>query len=164
MQERFRVVFVSRRNSLRSILAAACLAHLDGARFVAISCGAPGHVAPAVHPAAIDALGTAHIPVPAKEPCSWATILRGPPSRINFVILLDESIETLLPPWPGQPDFATWPFPDVAAESDPETAARAAIQVLHSLRRRLELLIALTMRGTDRAAIRSDVRELGHMI
>jgi protein-tyrosine-phosphatase len=162
MQERYRVVFVSRRNSLRSVLAAACLSHLDGERFLVYSCGMPGQVAGAVHPAAIDALASAHIPLPASPPTSWATLLRGPALRINFVILLDEEIEPVVPPWPGQPDLATWPFPDVAAQTNAE-AARSALQVLYGLQRRLELLVALTARSSDRTAIQSDIRELGHM-
>lgn len=41
--------------------------------------------------------------------------------------------------------------------------AHAAIQMLYALRRRLELFVNLPLHGADRAAIRSDVRDLAHM-
>jgi plasmid stabilization system protein ParE len=56
-----------------------------------------------------------------------------------------------------------WPYPDLAAGKDADEAAHAAIQMLHSLRRRLELLVNLPLRGKDRAAVRSDIRDLAHM-
>ena len=46
---------------------------------------------------------------------------------------------------------------------DPERVAHEAIQMLFSLRRRLELLVSLPLHGGDRAAVRSDVRDLGYM-
>lgn len=163
MQKRIGVIFVSRRNSLRSILAEACLSHLDPKRFSVSSCGQPGHVGREFHPAAIGALHSASIPVPDRQPRSWDEVVRAHPSGADFVITLDAATESLQPPWPGQPDAALWAYPDVAAEADPEQVAHAAVQMLFSLRRRLELLVSLPMQGADRAAVRSDVRDLGYM-
>lgn len=148
---------------MRSVLAAACLTHLDGERFVAHACGAPGQLAGEFHPAALDALTSARLPLPSGQPMSWDALLRGASLRPRFAILLDESIAPLVPAWPGQPDVATWPLPDVAAMPHAQEAAHMAIQVLYSLQRRIELLNALTLHSSDRAAIRSDIRELGRM-
>ncbi len=163
MQKRIGVIFVSRRSSLRSILAEACLAHLDPKRFLASSCGQPGHVAREFHPAAIGALHSASIPVPRHAPRGWDELARSGSPVADFIITLDGTTESRQPPWPGQPDAALWAYPDVADGSDPEKVAHDAIQLLFSLRRRLELLVSLPLHGGDRAAVRSDVRDLGYM-
>ncbi len=163
MQERIDVAFVSRRNSLRSVLAEACLAHLGQKRFLAYSCGQPGQIARTVHPAAASALKSAGIPLPRTTPRSWDELTRMGSPQADFVITLDPSMGPLEPRWPGRPDEAVWPYPDLAASGDSEETSHAAIQMLHSLRRRLELLINLPLRGKDRAAVRSDIRDLAHM-
>lgn len=161
--KRFVVVFVSRRNSLRSVLAQACLARLGADRFVAHSCGDPAHVSDQIHPAAIAALSSAGIPVPILQPHGWNEMTRSNSPHANFIITLDESTLPIQPAWPGQPDAALWAFPDVAALDSSTEIEHAAIQMLYALRRRLELLISLPLHGPDRAAVRSDVRDMAHM-
>jgi protein-tyrosine-phosphatase len=163
MQKRIGVIFVSRRNSLRSILAEACLAHLDPKRFSVSSCGQPGHIAREIHPAAIAALKSASIPIPQRPPRSWDELVRANATAADFVITLDAATESRQPSWPDQPDAALWAYPDIADGSDPDKTAHDAIQMLFSLRRRLELLVSLPMQGADRSAVRSDVRDLGYM-
>jgi protein-tyrosine-phosphatase len=164
MQTRIGVVFVSRRNSLRSILAEACLGYLDPKRrFAACSCGQPGQISRSVHPAAIGALGSAGMSLPLHQPRSWDELLRSGLHGAEFVITLDLSVQPLQPRWPDQPDEAVWEFPDAAAGENPEDVAHAAIQTLYSLKRRLELLVSLPMRGADKSALRSDVRDLAYM-
>jgi protein-tyrosine-phosphatase len=164
MQTRIGVIFVSRRNSLRSILAEACLEHLDPKRrFAACSCGQPGQLSRSVHPAAIGALSSAGIPVPTQTPRSWDELLRSGLHGIEFVITLDPAVQQLEPRWPGQPDEAVWEYPDAAGGDSLEQTAHAAIQTLFSLKRRLELLVSLPMHGADKSALRSDVRDLAYM-
>jgi len=54
-------------------------------------------------------------------------------------------------------------YPDVADGSDLDKIAHDAIQMLFSLRRRLELLVSLPIQGVDRSAVRSDLRDLGYL-
>ncbi|MGJ7506718.1 protein tyrosine phosphatase [Variovorax sp. GT1P44] len=161
--KRIVVIFVSRRNSLRSVLAQACLAHLGAGRFIAYSRGHPAHVSEEIHPAAIAALASAGIPVPPLQPRGWDDLTRSSSPHANFIITLDESTLPAQPSWPGQPDSALWAFPDVAALDSPGQIDQAALQMLYALRRRLELLISLPLQGADPAAVRSDVRDLAHM-
>lgn len=161
--KRFEVIFVSRRNSLRSILAQACLMQLGGDRFTALSCGQPGQVSRELHPAALGALASAGMPVPPVHPRGWDELARASSHRADFVITLDEATLAYQPRWPGQPAAALWAFPDIAALDNAEEAAHAAIQMLHALRRRLELLVSLPLHGADAAAMRSDVRDLAHL-
>jgi len=161
--KRFEVIFVSRRNSLRSILAQACLTHLGADRFTALSCGQPGYVSAALHPAAVGALASASMPVPTVHPRGWDELARASSHRADFVITLDEATLAFQPRWPGQPAAALWGLPDAAALDSPEEAAHVAIQTLYALRRRLELMISLPLHGADAAAMRSDVRDLAHL-
>ena len=123
--KRFVVIFVSRRNSLRSILAQACLAHLGADRFSASSCGHPAHVSDEIHPAAISALTSAGMQVPQSQPHGWNDMITGSFPRASFVITLDEATLAFQPNWPGQPDAALWDFPDVAALDNAEAAVLA---------------------------------------
>lgn len=157
------VVFVSRRNTLRSVLAEACLTHLGAKRFIAFSCGDPSLLKKEIHPAAVGALASASIPLVQHPRRGWDELTRPGAPKADFVITLDEAMVAKQPRWPGQPDTALWALPDAAAIVDPEEAAHASIQILHSLRRRLELLISLPLHGSDRSAIRSDLRDMAHM-
>jgi arsenate reductase len=165
MQKRIGVVFVSRRNTLRSVLAEACLLHLDRERrFSTYSCGQPGQVGRMVHPAAAGALDNAAIGLPPTPPRSWDDLVRLSSLRAEFVITLDPALEGLEPRWPGQPAAAEWAYPDIAAtQADAADMVHAATQMLYSLRRRLELLVSLPMAGTDKSALHADVRDLAHM-
>jgi len=152
------VLFVSRRNALRGVLAHACLRHVAPTRFSVASCGVPGQLAP-VHPAALRALADARIAFKPPPPQDWRAFLRAGAPRFNIVILLDPLVDVDVPRWPGQPDSALWSYPDLGARGDAVAPAEVR-QVLHSLRRRLEILASLPMRGIDRAALRSDLRDL----
>jgi protein-tyrosine-phosphatase len=101
MQKRIAVIFVSRRNSLRSILAEACLLHLDPKRFSAYSCGQPGQLAHAFHPAAIGALKSAGMEIPNRAPRSWDEFARSNSPLADFIITLDAATEPLHPPGCG---------------------------------------------------------------
>lgn len=162
MADPVRVVFISRRNSLRSILAEACLASLRTGDFQVWSCGQPDALAGYFHPAALGALASAGIPPPAGAPKGWDALQRRA-APAQYVITLDQHLAHVAPRWRGQPELATWHFPDVAAEPEGKEQAAAAVQLLHALRRRLELFASLPLRHGDRSALRSDIRDIAHM-
>lgn len=157
-----RVLFVSRRNTARGILAESCLNHLGGGRFTAASCGMPAEVGRVHLPAAVQALRTAGLPLPEGRPQSWESLTRMGARRMDFVVLLDLVAATQAPAWPGQPATATWLFEDpvmaIACGSDPQETLR---NLLHAVRRRVELLAALPMRGVNRSDLLHDVRDIG---
>lgn len=156
------ILFVSRRGSLRSPLAQACLRHVGRGRFNAHACGVPGHVARQIDPGVLTALAAARIDAAVDAPRSWDSFKWTSEARLSLVIVLDQFAAERLPPLPGQPDFALWQIDDILA-GDARNAPMASLQMLHSLRRRLEILANLPMRGLDRAALRSDVRDLADM-
>lgn len=120
-------------------------------------------IADTIHPAAIGALSSEGMPVPTHLPCDWDDLMRTKSAQAEFAITLDEATSLSQPRWPGQPDSALWALPDAVGIGDPEAVAYAAIRTLYALRRRLELFVNLPLHGADRAAIRSDVRDLAHM-
>lgn len=161
--DRLTIVFVSKRNSLRSVLAHACLEHLGGDRFGVWSCGRPGHVAAEIHPAARAALAGASMQAPAIVPMSWKQLDARKLAKASFIITLDAETHGLEPAWPGQPDSALWAMPDVALKDGTEPAAYEAIQLLHALRRRIELFVNLPLATANRVFVRDDVRDLGRL-
>lgn len=158
------VLFVSRRNSLRSVLAQACLNHLAKGKFRAYSCGVPGAQTDSFHPAAIRVLRQAGMAQPEGAPRDWAEFLRSGAPSLEFVITLDTSVATVEPAWPGQPEYALWHVRDLLASGDATDLQQQAVLLLDALRRRLELLVSLPLRGRDRAAVRSDLRDLGYLV
>lgn len=158
------VIFVSQRNSLRSVLARACLEHVGKGRFRAYSCGRPGLLAPGPHELALQAIATAGIALRDDKQYEWGEFARLGAPKADFVITLDESVQAMTPRWVGQPDTALWAYPDLAGgATGGEDPHRAANAMMMSLRRRLEILASLPMREADRAALRSDVRDLAHL-
>jgi protein-tyrosine-phosphatase len=156
------VLFVSQRNAARSLLAEACLNHLGNGRLKGFSCGVPGCVAASPEACAMAALAQAGLPTQGLRCKSWAEFTRSGVPRFGFVITLDACIDG--PSWPGQPETAQWTFPDRAAAAGSDTASltQQYLQDLHLLRRRLELLASLPMRGADQTAVRGDLRDLAY--
>jgi len=119
MQKRIGVIFVSRRNSLRSILAEVCLTHLDPKRFSVSSCGQPGQVAREFHPAAIAALKSASIPLPNRQPRGWDELARANAHAADFVITLDDPPSRASPHGPASPMRRCGPTPTRSTAATP---------------------------------------------
>ena len=84
---------------------------------------------------------------------------------MRFVITLsDDSASRQAPLWPGQPDTALWTFPDLLDRARPGPASpQEVMAMLHTLRRRIELLVSLPMRGAAAGDLRSDLRDLAYV-
>jgi arsenate reductase (thioredoxin) len=164
-QPRVNVLFVSQRNSLRSLLAQACLNHLGRERFLAHSCGSavPADCQP--HPLVAPSLRAAGIPAENLASRSWSQYARGDRTPMRFVITLSDDVASRQPPvWPGQPDTALWTFPDLLDPARSRAVSpQEAMAMLHTLRRRIELLVSLPMRGAASGDLRSDLRDLAYV-
>lgn len=156
------VLFVSRRNTLRSVLAQACLEHIGEGRFAAYSCGIPIEVRKQPNSSTLAALSKASLAVPFSLGLGWDHYTRDISPHMDWVITLDEDVNRLTPTWPGQPETALWSYPDVLSLAFGKTAIDAeALQVLHSLRKRLEILVSLPLHAGERATLRKVVRGIG---
>ena len=157
------VLFISRRGTVRSVLASACLQHLDPERFRCLAVGDPDTVGREVHPLALETLQRAHIAAPASRPANWNTLCRLGSPRLDLVITLDRATAAELPAWPGRPEQALWEYADLLDEQELPRDPQQFMNVLLSLRRRLELLVQITRRQASRADFSSDLREMAYM-
>ncbi|OYT93053.1 MAG: protein tyrosine phosphatase [Burkholderiales bacterium PBB3] len=158
------VLFVSRENAGRSLLAEACLRHLGRGKFKAYSCGVPGLIANSPSHWSLLALQTAGMPSSDLHCKSWSEFTKSGAPRMDFVISLDA--ETLYdhPMWPGQPETALWSYPPlVTVNPGYAEFGLAAVHTLVSLRRRIELLISLHSKSRVHSDLRHDLRDLAHL-
>jgi protein-tyrosine-phosphatase len=150
----YRVLFLCTGNSARSQMAEALLNVLGKGRFQAHSAGSnpSGHV----QPLAARLIAELGYPVADLRSKSWDEFAAlGAPS-IDFVITVcDNAAGEACPVWPGQPVVAHWGVPDPARSPDD---MGAFMDAWSTLRRRIELLLALPMDKLDRLAREQQVR------
>ncbi len=158
------VMFVSQDNASRSLLAEACLRHLGKSKFRVFSCGVPAQSNGQPTDWTLLALKTAGMSTDGLRCKGWTEFTRSGAPQLDFVIALDEDTARLHPMWPGQPETALWAYPPLVRSKNGSTdLGLATLHTLHSLRRRIELLVALQSRGASRAELRLDLRDMAHL-
>ncbi len=158
------VLFVSRSNAFRSLLAEACLRQLGAHKFKVYSCGVPSEVAQTPDSWALLALQTAGIPTTGLTCKEWTEFTRSGAPRMDFVISLDAKTAGDHPNWKGQPETALWDYPALTdLKGKKGNPGIDSIQTLVSLRRRVELLVSLHSRVQTRSELRHDLRDLAHI-
>jgi arsenate reductase len=157
----FKVLFLCTGNSARSILAEGLLNELGRGRFRAFSAGS--HPKGTVHPLALRELQTLRIPTDGFRSKAWDEFAATGAPVMDFVFTVyDQAAGEVCPVWPGQPMTAHWGMPDPAAvDGSDEVKARAFRDAAVTLKRRIELLIALPMAALDRLAIQKQLRDIG---
>ena len=159
-----RVLFVSRHNAFRSLLAEACLRHLGRDKFKVFSCGVPSEVADGPNSWTLLALHSVGIPSSGLSCKGWTAFTRSGAPRMDFVIALDAPTFKDHPKWQGQPETALWSYPEMAAANGNKgNPGVNSIQTLVSLRRRIELLVSLHSRVQTPAQLRDDLRDLAYV-
>jgi protein-tyrosine-phosphatase len=158
------VLFISRENAFRSLIAEATLRQLGGNRFKVYSCGMPALVAQKPSPWTSLVLQTAGIQGTGLSCKSWAEFAKASAPKMDFVIALDAETTLDHPMWPGQPETALWDYPSLTSKKpgNPKVGAEA-MRTLMSLRRRIELLVSLQSKGLGRAELRHDLRDLAYV-
>lgn len=161
--EHYNVLFLCTGNSARSILGEAALNHLvpHSGRFRGFSAGS--HPRGVVHPLALKLLDELDVPTADLRSKSWEEFAVPGAPRMDFVFTVcDQAAGEPCPYWPGRPITAHWGIPDPAAASgDEATRLRAFRDTLATLRRRLELFIALPLDTLDRMAVRRRIADIG---
>ena len=154
----YNVLFVCTGNSARSILAEALLNDAGRGRFRAWSAGS--HPTGVVNPRALDTLRTMGIAAPGARSKNWDEFARADAPTMDFVFTVcDNAAGEVCPVWPGQPMTAHWGLPDPAAVEGSEEDKRLAFaDAAVTLKRRIDLMLALPLASLDAMAIR---RELG---
>jgi arsenate reductase len=162
MQERYNVLFLCTGNSARSVLAEAIMNKKGFPTFTAYSAGS--HPKGAVHPAALQLLELAKLPVTGLRSKSWEEFATPGAPKLNFVFTVcDNAAREVCPIWPGQPMTAHWGVPDPAAvEGTPEQIEKAFRDAYKTLDRRINLFLCLPLSSLEGVAIKNEIDRIGH--
>jgi arsenate reductase (thioredoxin) len=162
----YHVLFICTGNSARSIIAEGLLNDMgsrlkDGARFKAWSAGSrPRGV---VNPFALQTLANWRIPTDGFRSKSWDEFAAPRAPAMDFVFTVcDNAAGEACPFWPGQPMTAHWGVPDPAAvEGSDADKAKAFLSAAVTLRRRIELMLALPLASLDRQRLQHEIKDIG---
>ena len=155
------VLFICTGNSARSILAEGLLNHLGAGRFTAHSAGS--HPSGVVNPFALSTLKAMRIASDGYRSKNWDEFaLPGAPALDFVLTVCDNAAGEMCPIWPGQPMTAHWGVPDPAAvQGSDEEKARAFMATALTLKRRIELMLALPVQRLDAMAIGRELKQIG---
>ncbi|MFG6461710.1 arsenate reductase ArsC [Roseateles sp. DXS20W] len=157
----FNVLFICTGNSSRSIMAEGLMNSLADRRFKAYSAGS--HPNGAVNRLALQTLAALHIPTQGLRSKSWDEFaVTGSPIMDFVFTVCDSAAGETCPVWPGQPMTAHWGVPDPGhVEGDEPARLRAFRDVAVTLKRRIELLLALPITKLEPLAIQHEINQIG---
>ena len=156
----FRVLFLSQRNSARSVMAEAIANSIGRGQFEAFSAG----VRPAaqVDSIAAELLQHAGLEVPAHPPQHVREFSAPQAPPLDFVFTLSDTAAGEAPPiWPGHPITAHWRCADPEQYEDEAERRVALIRARTELERRLRVFANLPVRSLDRLSLQAHVDALG---
>jgi len=155
-----RVLFLSQRNSARSMMAEALANTIGDGQIEAYSAGI--RPAKSIDPVAVELLEHAGVHAPPHQPQHVREFSGAGSPPMDFVFTLSDTAAGEAPPtWPGHPITAHWRC------SDPErfeTDAEKRLSLLRTraeLERRLRVFINLPMESLDRMSLQAHVDSLG---
>jgi arsenate reductase (thioredoxin) len=157
----YNVLFICTGNSARSIRAEGLLNHLGGQRFKARSAGS--HPNGTVNPFALQTLARWHIPTDGFRSKPWDAFAQAGAPTLDFAFTVcDNAAGEVCPVWSGQPMTAHWGVPDPAAvEGSDEQKAQAFMDVAITLKRRIELMLALPLDTLAGMSLQREVDRIG---
>ncbi|MCD0416879.1 arsenate reductase ArsC [Rubrivivax sp. JA1024] len=155
----YNVLFVCTGNSARSILAEALMNRLGEGRFRAFSAGS--HPKGEVHPLTLKTLAAQGLPTDGLRSKSWEEFALPGAPELHFVFTVcDQAAGEVCPVWPGQPVTAHWGMPDPAAAPAAQ-GEQAFVDTFVTMKRRIQLMLALPLASLDRVALKSRVTDIG---
>ena len=157
----YHVLFTCSHNSARSIMAEGLLNSMGGGRFIAHSGGS--RPSGTVNPFALKTLATWHVPTDGYRSKSWDEFDQPGAPTLDFAFTVcDNAAGEVCPVWPGQPMTAHWGVPDPAAvEGSDEQKAKAFMDVAITLKRRIELMLALPMNSLAGMSLQREIDVIG---
>ena len=157
----YNVLFVCTGNSARSIIAEGLLNDAAKGRFRAFSAGS--HPTGQVNPLALEALAELRIPTDGFRSKNWDEFAKPDSPPLDFVFTVcDRAAGENCPFWPGQPMTAHWGVPDPAAvEGSDEEKRKQFRATAVTLKRRIDLMLALPIESLDAMALRQEIKDIG---
>ena len=156
----FRILFLSQRNSARSIMAEAIANSIGNGHLEAFSAG----VRPAakVDPLAVELMAHAGLAPPAHPPQHVREFSAPDSPPLDFVFTLSDTAAGEAPPmWPGHPITAHWRCTDPDQFDDDVERRQALIRTRKELERRLRLFANLPVQSLDRLSLQTHLEQLG---
>ena len=156
----FRVLFLSQRNSARSMMAEAIANSIGRGQLEAFSAG----VRPAarVDPLAVELLQHAGLAVPDHPPQHVREFCAPDSPPLDFVFTLSDTAAGEAPPtWPGHPITGHWRCTDPEQFEDATDRRLAMMRTRAELERRLRVFANLPVKSLDRISLQAHVEELG---
>jgi arsenate reductase len=116
-----------------------------------------------VQPLALATMARMHLHTEGYRSKSWGEFAAADAPPMDFVFTVcDNAAGEVCPVWPGQPMTAHWGVPDPAALKGSEAErAQAYWDVATTLKRRIDLMLALPLAALDRLALQHEVRAIG---
>lgn len=157
----FNVLFICTGNSARSIMAEGLMNSLCDRRFKAYSAGS--YPNGAVNALALQTLASLHIATEGFRSKSWDEFAVPGSPIMDFVFTVcDSAAGEVCPVWPGQPMTAHWGVPDPGhVEGSDAVKQQAFLDVAITLKRRIELLLALPLTKLEPLAIQHEIKQIG---
>ena len=157
----YNILFICTGNSARSILAEGLLNAMGRGQFKAFSAGSQPKGE--VHPLALQELENLRIPTDGFRSKSWEEFAAPGAPEMDFVFTVcDRAAGEVCPVWPGQPMTAHWGMPDPAAVEGSEVVRQNAFRdAAVTMKRRLDLMLALPLASLDSLAIQRQVKDIG---
>ncbi len=157
----YTVLFLSQRNSARSVMAEAIVNRYGQGRFRGFSAGVrPGG---GLEPFTLDALATAGYSTEGLRPRHYLEFAAHGATDLDLVFTLsDTAAGEPMPEWPGRPVTAHWPCEDPVLAAGEEWERRRAFGlVLAGLERRLRIVMNLPLASLDRLSLKGQIDEVG---
>lgn len=160
MATTLRVLFLSRRNTVRSLMAEAIMNRNSRGRFEATSAGV--ETAAAADPLAMRALELARYDTAPLRPKTVGEVLTAGAPAFDFISTLSDTARgEPLPEVSGQPVTAHWACDDpVLLDSDEVGKALIYGRVLAQMERRIGLFMDLPFERLDRMSLQHAVRQI----
>ena len=161
MTERiYRVLFLSRRNSARSIMAEAILNKLGKGHFQAFSAGIEPTAV--IDPMVAAVLKHGDFPFTDHKPKHYREFSHDDAEHLDFVFTLsDTAAGEPYPEWPGVPVTAHWSSPDPTHfVGEAWERERELSRVMGELTRRIGIFVNLPLGSLDRMSLQSHVDEI----
>lgn len=157
----YNVLFICTHNAGRSIMAEGLLNSLGRGRFRAFSAGS--RPSGQVSPLALKTLSAMHIPADGYRSKDWAEFARPDAPVLDFALTVcDNAAGEVCPVWPGQPMTAHWGVPDPSTvPGDEQQQLKAFWDTAVTLKRRIELMLALPLQSLDRISIQREIKDIG---
>jgi arsenate reductase len=160
MDRPYGMLFISRRNSSRSLMAEAVVNRHGKSRFLGFSAG----VEPTPHAdrTTLEVLQQAGYPTNGLRPKHWREFTGSDAPVFDFVFTLsDTASKETFPDWPGKPVSAHWRYPDpIKAAGDEWQRKREFGRTLSALERQMRVFMQLPLERLEAIALQKHLDDM----